>query len=277
MPNKKKYTCAFALLFVLMLFGGASADYFWVVPSNFDVKTSGGFFVGLGAGHDYPRSTEFRTDPDALPKSKKDFIRYFMVKPDGSQKKLLLRSKMPVEYGNLVLGPVKLGMEGTVILAINAKTHYLTRTGEDWEKISKSQALEKGADRILASISFTTYGKTIVHRGAPGGEGFKSVLGQGLEIIPLQDPALVKPGEHFKLKVLYNGKPLAKEKIVYQVAQGKKRKGQNVTLTSKRGIARIKIITSGKYLVEIDHAQTNPSWSDCNERRTHSSITFFIK
>jgi len=256
---------------------GAFADYFWVVPSSFDMKASSGFFVGLGAGHDYPRSTEFRTEPAALPKGKEDFVRYVMVNPDGSQKKLLLRSKMPVEYGNLVLGRAKIGMEGTTVIAIDAKPHYLTRTGKDWEKVPKSQTLKNGADRILASISFSTYGKTIVHRGTPGGNGFKTVLGQGLEIIPLKDPALVKPGEHFKLKVLYNGKPLAKEKTVYQVAQGKKLKGQNVTITSNRGIARIKIISSGRYLVEIDHAETNPSWSDCNERRTHSSITFFIK
>jgi len=273
--KSNKRAAVFLLVSAILFPVGAFADFFWVVPSGFNLKSPGGFFVGLGAGHDFPRSTEFRARPKNLPSNGGDFSRYVRVDPNGETRNLRLRKEMPVEYGNLVLGPVKLGAEGTILLAIDTKIRYSTRVlGKDWEDIPKDR-VEKGK-RILASFAFSSYGKTIVHRGSPGGNGFKTNIGQDLEIIPLKDPANVKVGEYFKLKILYKGKSVSKERVVYQIAKDKKRIVQGVTLTSSKGIARIKISSSGKYLIEIDHAEINPKWPDCNERRLHSSITFFI-
>ncbi len=275
--TSKKLGFFMMFAFVLSMSCQAFADYFWMVPSSYNMSSSGGFFMGLGAGHDFPRSTEFRTTPEALPKSRDDFGKYVLINPNGTHKKLLLRKKMPVEYGNLVLGPVKISQNGSSVLAVSTKIKYLTRDESDWKNISKKEAKASGSKMVLASIGTATFAKTLVHLGTPSGEGYKTVIGQGLEIVPQQNPGFAKAGEYLKLKVLYNGKALQKEKVVYQIAQGKKLKKSSVTLTSSRGIARIKLLYPGKYLVEIDHADSNTQWEDCNEKRFHSSITFEVK
>src|SRR6476620_4228840 len=49
------------------------------------------------------------------------------------------------------------------------------------------------------------FAKAVTGMGAP----YDKVLGHEIEIVPLGDPAAVRPGETLRVKVLFQGKPLA--------------------------------------------------------------------
>lgn len=88
---------------------------------------------------------------------------------------------------------------------------------------------------------------------------WQTIIGQYLEIVPLSDPAAVKPGQTLRLRVLFHGKPLA---------GGEVERGDGTTVvleqdiprfrTDDDGVASIPIISAGPRLLVIDH-RVSPS------------------
>jgi nickel transport protein len=80
------------------------------------------------------------------------------------------------------------------------------------------------------------------------------VLGHDLEIVPLSDPAATRPGQTLRLRVLFQGKPLAGAEV---------ERGDGTTAvpekdiprfaTDREGIAAVPIVNSGPHLMVIDH------------------------
>ena len=52
------------------------------------------------------------------------------------------------------------------------------------------------------------YAKAIFHAGTPGGDAYKTVLGQTIEMVPQTDPCLIKAGDYLPVKILFRDKPL---------------------------------------------------------------------
>jgi nickel transport protein len=104
-----------------------------------------------------------------------------------------------------------------------------------------------GAVDSMWSMKFA---KTVTGPGAP----FDNTVGHEIELVPLSDPATARPGDMFRVRVLFHGKPLA---------NGEVERGDGITpiaekdipkfTTGEDGIAAIPIVKSGPHLLAIDH------------------------
>ena len=64
----------------------------------------------------------------------------------------------------------------------------------------------KGKDDFY-EMRYEMYAKTLINVGKVEGNPFSRSLGQRFEIIPLKNPANLKPGDWLEFKVLLDGKP----------------------------------------------------------------------
>lgn len=113
-----------------------------------------------------------------------------------------------------------------------------------------TRRLVPNAVRTLWSAKFA---KAIAGPGAP----WQRVLGHDLEIVPLSDPALVKPGDALRVRVLFHGRPV----VGVDVERGD---GRSVVAendiprfsTDADGIASVPITARGTQLLVVDHRVT---------------------
>ncbi|MBX6423111.1 DUF4198 domain-containing protein [Thermosulfurimonas sp. F29] len=98
------------------------------------------------------------------------------------------------------------------------------------------------------------YAKAIIVVGQNLKGSFTEPLGYRLEIIPLKNPALIKPGEELPVRIMFDGKPLST--FVYATYAGywsEKEPFPVITRSDARGIARIKIARPGVWMVVCNH------------------------
>lgn len=141
--------------------------------------------------------------------------------------------------------------DGHLLLAARYDNGFWTRLA-DGETRNVTRRLVSNASESLWSGKFA---KALSGPGAP----FARLLGHDLELVPLSDPALARPGETLKLRVLFRGQPLRDAEI---------ERGDGVTAvqehaipkfkTDADGVAGVPIVTAGAHMLVIDH-RVSPS------------------
>ena len=88
-----------------------------------------------------------------------------------------------------------------------------------------------------------------------GDNGFSTAIGDALEIVPLTNPATVKPGDELSVKVLFKGQPLTTS--VYATYDGFSKEENTYayyTEGHKDGTAKVKITKPGIWMVRLQHS-----------------------
>lgn len=137
-----------------------------------------------------------------------------------------------------------------------------------WEEFSREQFLENLAheefeleefephmgDREWQSERYARTLKCLVQVGAPGeGDLHRRVLGQKLEILLLQNPYLLHPGDELEVQVLFEGEPL-----VGRLVKAHSRAGSGPVTTYRArtnvdGVATFTLEQAGSWLVRLVH------------------------
>jgi nickel transport protein len=149
------------------------------------------------------------------------------------------------ESGRLVVETKPFRDESGTLLAVRYDNGYWVKTADGYRNATTREVSD--ARDSLWSMKF---GKALTGPGAPWGK----VLGHELEIVPLDDPPTIAPGETLRLRVLFRGEPLV---------GGKVERGDGLTpvpedqiprfTTDADGIAAIPIVKSGPMQLVIDH------------------------
>ncbi|WP_319542494.1 DUF4198 domain-containing protein [uncultured Pseudodesulfovibrio sp.] len=84
-------------------------------------------------------------------------------------------------------------------------TKWIDKKGRDRNSIKPMNEVVDDASKIVKSLYSKQYAKTYVRCGSPCGV-YQSHVGLPLELVPMQDPTTLKPGDSFSLKVFSNGK-----------------------------------------------------------------------
>jgi nickel transport protein len=160
------------------------------------------------------------------------------------------------EHGTFVVQSQQFSDDGHVLLAARYDNGY-------WVKLPSG--LYRNATRRLApdaveSLWSSKFAKAVTGAGSP----WQAVTGHDLEIIPLSDPAEIRPGENLKVRVHFHGQPIPK---------GEVERGDGITavpekdiprfVSDKDGVATIPILKPGPHLLVIDHRVT-PSSDQAN-------------
>ena len=182
--------------------------------------------------------------------------------PPDAEKVLDLAAITAESKVSLIAGLVPATWRGAPVIKsrpFNDNGHLLLATRYDngyWVKISDK--LYRNVNRRLVpdaldSLWSVKFAKTITGPGAP----WDKMLGHELELLPLSDPAAVKPGGTLRVKVLFRGKPLLGVKV--ERGDGvtpMKEEGIPRFATNGDGIATIPINKPGPVLLALDYPVT---------------------
>jgi uncharacterized GH25 family protein len=136
----------------------------------------------------------------------------------------------------LITEPVAIE-SGTVLFAARYDNGFWVKTPNGFRNTSKQQV--PSAEDSLSSIKFA---KAIFQASAAGSHEYGKIIGHRLELVPLGNPFLAKPGENLQIKVYFDGKPL----IGIEVETG-----DGITPMEEKDIPRFKTDNQGIAVVPI--------------------------
>jgi uncharacterized GH25 family protein len=113
----------------------------------------------------------------------------------------------------------------------------------------KNKPTTRGRER------YSRFLKTYVQAGSDKTEDFKKPMGFKIEIIPQNNPAFLKLGDELEVQLLYNGKPLPKNRMMatYETYSEKPEDYAQSVTTDKNGKAHFKITNPGIWIIRSNH------------------------
>jgi uncharacterized GH25 family protein len=230
---KKSVYLAIISLFTF-LSATALAHDFWLSESK--AEAGAPLILTLGYGHNFPTGEE-------IPEENLDtrFQKISLAGPGGpfemkrGAETNLLESDKPLVRGAYA------AYGDTVPL-------FLTQTTEGWVIKAKNEV-----DEPLASNLSAKHAKAII--GVGDGEDVTSLskpVGQKLEILPLADPARMKPADALPVRVIFDGRPLAGAEIA-ALAAGRQVPSFTV-VSGEGGEAEVKLDRAGLWLLTVEHS-----------------------
>ncbi|NLZ17156.1 MAG: DUF4198 domain-containing protein [Desulfobulbaceae bacterium] len=177
------------LSFTLGLPLSAFAHDFWVNAEH-DAAT-GQVKAQIGYGHDFPA-------PEAIAADRVHIFKPLrMVSPAGSM-------EMTQKGENYAYESAAKLKKGSYLVLGDYKPTFWAKNAEGWKQANRSQMTDATyCEEAVMSA------KTILNvNGGMETELISKPVGQKLEVVPLANPATVRPGAVFPVQVMFDGKPV---------------------------------------------------------------------
>jgi hypothetical protein len=177
------------------------------------------------------------------------------------------------------------GPPGTYVLGAAVKPRLLELPGKDFNAYLK----EEGIDQILARRKeqgrlqepskerYAKHPKTVIQVGDARSADFGTALGYEAEIIPLENPYALKPGDTLRVRCVVLGAPLAN----YIVLAGGRRAGSDQRIAVQRvvtdaeGVAAITLTHAGDWYIKFVHMREVQT-PDANYESRWATLTFGV-
>lgn len=172
--------------------------------------------------------------------------------------------------------------EGSYLVLAEYQPTFWSKNKEGWKQVD----MQAMPDATYCEQT-RMYGKSVVNVGHESAalEGITRPVGQGLEIVPLDNPANVLVSELFPVKVLFNGEPLVGATVtatfegfdVSDRSQSHKVEAQafsDVTLAD--GTVNIIPLRQGFWKASVEHKTDFPDPAVCQKLASYSTLTFEI-
>lgn len=126
--------------------------------------------------------------------------------------------------------PAAFATPGTHVVTYDSQPSFIELDGEKFLEYLR----EEGLDHVVAERAkagetarpgrerYQRCVKTIVQAGGQADASYAVVTGQRLELVPVEDPAALRPGAPLRVRVLFAGQPLAGAKVRAWHRQGDK-------------------------------------------------------
>ena len=222
----------------------------WLLPERFTLSKGDTLTVRQLAGTELDTALELPFLTGMTP-------RFELITPNGS---VNLLKELRDARTQRTLKPVlqrKLDFEGPVLLTMEHDFVYDEFSTEKFlEYLKHEELVEKFRDQLgrrpVQSERYARTLKCLVKVGkAAEGELYKRVLGQKIEILLLQNPYLLDPGDDLEVKVLFNGKPLRDQLVMAFNRDGKRPVSKSKARTNGDGIARFTLDKRGVWLFRL--------------------------
>jgi len=238
----------------------ASAHDLWLELRDYTPEVGEDITLTLGYGHYLP-AREFMTHVD--------LEEIYML--DDKGKRIEFERYSDVEFR----GEDPLNEEGTYLVVARKKGGFFTKTTKGY----KRGRSKKGLKNAIECSYSKKYTKAIVNVGKVGGKTFSNALGHELEIIPLENPGDLAEGDYLPVKVIFKGEPLSSSHVfaTYSGFSTEKNTFAYATKTNKDGIAKIKMLKSGVWLMTTYYEDAYPDPKECDQYKFASTLTFEVK
>ncbi|MFQ6082327.1 MAG: DUF4198 domain-containing protein [Candidatus Aminicenantia bacterium] len=217
--KKKIFMIGLIIMGILFIYQVISAHSLWISVENYKLKPGEKTSYFIGFGHRY-LSREERV-VNLKENYQLRFKDVMFIDPDG-EKVSLIPSKGT--------GKISGEKEGTYILTVK----YERKANEPYGPSGK-------------------YAKAIIQVGNKD-KGFSQVCGHRIELIPLENPAKIKPGDSLPVRVLFEGKPISTFiYATYANFKPEKDAFPSMVKSNQQGIAEIKITQKGEWMIFVSH------------------------
>jgi len=150
----------------------------------------------------------------------------------------------------------KLTEEGTYLLSMQSDEQYLEQEANQFNDYAKESGLENALEIRTktntlgqpAKQFYSRWVKLLVQAGSKTDDTFKKKTGMRIEIIPKQNPYLLKSGDYLQCLVLFNGQPIAHQMVKVWNKIGITTFQQN-NYTENDGTIKFPISSKGPWMV----------------------------
>lgn len=239
----------------------AWAHDLWMTVNSYVLHKADSPSLAIFSAHRFPAGAEDYLAADRLDQA-------FVVSPKGA--KVAASANADGNYSPQA-PPKEIGTYLAVALPRNG---FFTKTTEGYQ-MGKSK---KDVDNAILCRYSQKFAKAVFTVGKPGGQVFAKPLGHAMEIVPLKDPAALKAGDVLPVKVLVEGKPALT--FVYGTYAGFSESPNTfayTTRTDKEGIAQIKMLHDGAWVLIAKQEEAYPDTAQCDKRAWAASLTFEIR
>jgi len=235
----------------------AYAHYPWINLVDYTPEVGEALKMTIGWGHRYPLDGFLKRD--ALES-------IYILGPGGKKQTVSSSSELELQSEEGISEP------GVYILAAKRKAGFYTKTTQGGKSCSK-----KGLKNVIKCSYSHMCTKAVVNVGEGKGKVDLRV-DHPMEIIPLVNPADLRPGDYLPVQVLLKGKPF-KGKIyaTYVGFSTEKDTFAYSTSTNKKGKGKIKILHSGVWMIKADHEEPYTDQTECDVESFVSTLTFEVK
>ncbi len=247
---KKQVESGAAFVLVLLLTIPAFAHDYWLKPESFFVPVGGSVPVRLYVGDEYKIEEE-------RPLQKERTVSFQMFSANRAPLDLIPQAQdtqSPVARLNFKsAGNHLIAMErkaATIKLEAAKFNAYLAEEGLDAIIAWRAQAGESGQE---GRERYRRYLKALLQVGEARDDTYKRMLGQRLEIIPQANPYGLKPGDTLRVRVFFEGKPLAGAKVFAYNGSGAREALEQAGRTANDGSVAFKLNGSGDWLIRLVH------------------------
>lgn len=220
--------------------------------------------IYFGFGHRFPVH-------DFLDKDK--LTEFKLVKPDGQTQEL-----EPGDGGFLAT-PLILKKEGAHVVAAAARTGFFSMYFMD-DRLRHKLGSKEGLEKVLLSLYYENYTKALIEVGTTEKDAFISPVGHGIEIVPMENPYLKKPGDSLELKVLHKGRPASFCDVsATYVGFSATEDYAFSNKTNSRGTSTIRLITPGHCIIRavVRKPATEDLRDKCIEEKYSATLSFEVR
>ena len=152
----------------------------------------------------------------------------------------------------------ELDFEGFALLTMEHDFFQTALSTETFLEYVKEEELgmEKFQDRIGQNPEererFARTLKCLIHVGtSTDGDVYKRVLGQKIEIVLLQNPYLLDPGDELEVQIFFEGKPLPDQLVMALNRNAEQSVSRSKAQTNADGIAQFTLNQAGLWLIRL--------------------------
>lgn len=252
------------LLTVLSL--TAYGHFLWLNVDAYRTEPGKEITISPAWGHIFPKDGEAQIER---------LDKFYLIDPDG--KEIPLEIKPKKEGKGVEAVKIKLEKPGTYLAVLKQKSGFSCKTTKGYI-FGKSKKELQG---VVESKWSEASAKTVINIGPPQGKAFQQELDQRFQIVPLDDPSTLKEGDYLRVKVLFKDKPEGqKANFVYATYAGFSDEADTYCYAvkpKKDGIAKIKILKKGVWLIYAPEEIPYPNPDDAEKSSFISALTFEVK
>jgi uncharacterized GH25 family protein len=239
----------------------AWAHDLWMTVDPYLISKADSPSLAIFNAHRFPAGAEDYLAADRMDQA-------FVVSPKGA--KVAASARADGKYGP----QASLKDSGTYLAVALPRDGFATKTTEGYQK----GKTKKDVDNVIECKYSRKFAKAVFTVGRPGGDVASKPLGHAMEIVPLKDPATLKVGDLLPVKVLVEGKPA--RTLVFGTYAGFSESANTfgyTTRTDKEGVARIKMIHNGAWVLIAKHEEAYPDTAECDKQAWAATLTFEIR
>ncbi len=231
------------LLLIFLTIQLGQSHEFWIQPKKFKYALNEEMRVNFLLGEN------FEGEPWDLKKNKIEKLDLaHLMKTIDLRQQVKPDTKEKLKY--------KLTEEGTYLLSMQSNAAYVELDAEKFNAYVKEDGLENVAEirtktNTLDKPSkefYSRYAKLLIQTGSKTDDTFKKKTGARIEIIPKQNPYLLKSGDYLQCLVLFNGQAMPHQLIKVWNKIGNTTFQQN-NYTENDGTIKFPISSRGPWMV----------------------------